>query len=271
MRVWRTGSWYGVLTVALLIAVWGGPASAMDLRGTLSSHQVEGATGGGGDETSFKGEMTGTVNVNTALNIRSAPWGQILGQFHNGDQVKIVGRSGDWYKIRHEGGFAYVHSRYVSTSGGAAGGDTGGSASSGPVNAGPVQQRIVQAARDFVNKYSRSGSFPYAPGTENGNLGCANVVTACLKAAGVINWLNLGVYPTSDRLKKEGWKQFRPPPYQAGDVVVWGPPPGGKHGHIGIIMQNGNNVQAMSNSSSQRRPRIHDAEYRAVQYVLRKT
>lgn len=57
----------------------------------------------------------GTVEVDSALNIRSGPWGEVIGKVHDGDKLKIIGVEGDWYKIEYEGKTAYVHSNYVST------------------------------------------------------------------------------------------------------------------------------------------------------------
>ena len=58
-------------------------------------------------------EIMGTIDVASSLNIRTSPWGDIIGWFHNGDKVKIIGQSGDWYKISHNGKTAYIHSAYV--------------------------------------------------------------------------------------------------------------------------------------------------------------
>lgn len=58
-------------------------------------------------------EQIGFVNVNTRLNVRTGPWGTIIGKLYDGDKIKIVGREGDWYKIKYNGGIAYVHSHYV--------------------------------------------------------------------------------------------------------------------------------------------------------------
>lgn len=58
-------------------------------------------------------EEAGTVEVSTTLNIRSSPWGDIIGSFSSGDKLTIVGQTGDWYKIKHNGKTAYVHSAYV--------------------------------------------------------------------------------------------------------------------------------------------------------------
>ncbi|HQG30144.1 MAG TPA: hypothetical protein PLY73_16440, partial [Candidatus Ozemobacteraceae bacterium] len=66
------------------------------------------------------------------------------------------------------------------------------------------------------------------------------------------------------------WRIVRPPPYEPGDVVVWGVPPGGRHKHIGIVTRNGNSLMAMNNSSSRRHPVLSGIEYRSVECVIRK-
>jgi murein DD-endopeptidase MepM/ murein hydrolase activator NlpD len=63
----------------------------------------------------------GIVRVDTSLNIRSGPWGSIIGSFNDADTVDIIGQEGDWYKIRHNGGVAYVHVNYIHTATRAAG------------------------------------------------------------------------------------------------------------------------------------------------------
>ena len=57
--------------------------------------------------------ITGTVDVGSSLNIRTGPWGDVIGSFSPGDKCVIVGQVGDWYKIEYKGRIAYVHSTYV--------------------------------------------------------------------------------------------------------------------------------------------------------------
>lgn len=64
---------------------------------------------------------TGTVKVGTSLNIRTTPWGAIIGSLYDGNQVQIIGREGAWYKISHNGQTAYVHANYVDAPGAPAG------------------------------------------------------------------------------------------------------------------------------------------------------
>ena len=76
-------------------------------------------------ETEKSVSFKGTVRVNTSLNIRNSPWGEILGCFSNGDAVEVVGKAGHWYKIKYNGGFAYVYDKYI---------EQGGSNSAQPAN-----------------------------------------------------------------------------------------------------------------------------------------
>jgi uncharacterized protein YgiM (DUF1202 family) len=65
-----------------------------------------------------EGEVeVGTVEVNTTLNVRTSPWGDIIDNLGNGAKVKIIGQSGDWYKISVGGKTAYVHTAYVKRKG----------------------------------------------------------------------------------------------------------------------------------------------------------
>ncbi len=63
----------------------------------------------------------GTVRVNTSLNIRTGPWGTIIGSYHNGDKVRIIGREGAWYKISRNGQTVYCHANYIDAPGAPAG------------------------------------------------------------------------------------------------------------------------------------------------------
>ena len=138
---------------------------------------------------------------------------------------------------------------------------------------GTLQSKIVNAAKEVVKKYSKSGSFPYLKRLQGGKIGCAYVATTVLKKAGALKKTSTGCKQTIGLLKQAGWKKVKVPPYKAGDVIFWtqtnkkkskGPT------HVGIIMQNGNNVQAMSNSSKLRKPRYHKANYQKLYCVMRK-
>lgn len=58
---------------------------------------------------------TSGVVMTDVLNIRSGAWGNIIGTFNEGDKVDVISKEGSWYKVKHNGGEAYVHSAYIST------------------------------------------------------------------------------------------------------------------------------------------------------------
>ncbi|NLI78939.1 MAG: SH3 domain-containing protein [Candidatus Riflebacteria bacterium] len=115
------------LLVMLGMVMAGTPARSESLRATLDSHDPSGDSVADEDIVANSpqntdpsgsgkgGETTGTVVVDPYLNVRDGPWGNIIGALHDGNQVQIVDREGDWYKIRWNGGYAWVHSDYVRT------------------------------------------------------------------------------------------------------------------------------------------------------------
>lgn len=230
---------------------------------------------------------TAYVGVYGTLNVRDDVWGNVLGELKNNESVTILGRDGDWYKAKTSKGQGYVHARYIfSTKNKRYHGNEvdesnnpkrgGSSEVVMNVSGDSIQAKVVSAAKNLVSKYATPSSFPYDPLTKGGSLGCAQVVTTALKAAGVLKKTSLGCVPTKGMLKNVGWSVVKAPPYQAGDVIFWSTYDSSGDGvkdpdtHIGIIMSSGNNVQAMSNSSSQKRPRFHSAEYAPVTTVMRK-
>ncbi len=79
---------------------------------TESSGPSEGAEPAAASEELKPGSI-GFVNVNTRLNVRTSPWGKIIGKLYDGDKIRIIAREGDWLKIHYNGGHAYVHSDYI--------------------------------------------------------------------------------------------------------------------------------------------------------------
>jgi LysM repeat protein len=148
----------------------------------------------------------------------------------------------------------------------------GSSAAGAAPAAGSLQQRLVAAAQRLVGQTN----FPYAPETNGGRLGCAQVATTALKNAGAVDRVVLGVLQALSDLRAKGWREVNVPPFQAGDVISWktydrtGDGVKDPDTHIGIIMSSGNNVQAMNNSSSLRQPRLTSANMAPISRVLRK-
>ena len=109
--------------------VFGGqPVNIKDEGDTSAAQSAAVSESGSG-----KGSRTGTVVVSPSLNVRTGPWGEVIGSLYNGNKVEILGSSGDWYQISFGGKTAYVHSDYVVDGGSASSSQT----TSGTVNAYP--------------------------------------------------------------------------------------------------------------------------------------
>ncbi len=296
------------------------------------------------------------VGVSSYLALRDEPFGEVLAELGNNEEIEIVDRKGDWYEIDSDKGSGWVYAKCVfdkpnsrstnvATTTNTKDDDdndkdkdtvksttktnnykyvvfndptdnitlTNTSSSKSKVTSSEknkgkkkvtskknkknknkknskkknnkkknnnskkskLQKKIVKEANKLVKKYSKSGSFPYDSNTCGGRYGCAQVATTVLKNAGALNSINLSCEGTEALLKKAGWKKVKVPPYQAGDVIFWKGTQGSRKSknapsHVGIIMESGNNVQAMSNSSSQKRPRLHSATYQTLYGVYRK-
>ena len=78
---------------------------------TSNSKDSNNTNGGTKD---YDSPVNGIVTA-SALNIRSCPWGDVMGTYHNGDKVSIIGELGDWYKINYNGKVCYIHHNWVTT------------------------------------------------------------------------------------------------------------------------------------------------------------
>lgn len=234
---------------------------------------------------------TAYVGVYSYLNLRDGVWGNITGKMYNNEEVTITGRDGDWYKVSTSKGDGYLHARYVFAEkdkryygnevnewDNPNGYSSSPSGSSNTVQASDViinvdgdsvQGKVVNAAKQIHDKYQGYQAFPYDPLTEGGNLGCAQVATTVLKAAGVLNQTCLNCTGTISLLEQAGWSSVTWPPYQAGDVVFWETYQPGPS-HVGIVMNSGNSAQAMNNSSSKRMPQYSDITSMKICKIMRK-
>ncbi len=144
---------------------------------------------------------------------------------------------------------------------------TGGADAAAPAansTASAMQRRISSSIRSLLGSTRFRGRE-----VGGGNLACAQVVSTALQNAGVLNRVTLNCDDTVADLRRVGWQRVNVPPYQDGDVVTWTTSRGPGR-HIGIIVQQGSSFVAISNSSSQRTPRVHSINYQPITQVLRK-
>jgi uncharacterized protein YvpB len=103
-------------------------ANAASEAVTEGANAAEGATQGVGVEVNNNGAsapaaadssasaaQSGTVidEDPNGLNIRTGPWGEIIGTLQKGTKIEITGKEGEWYKIKFNGKDAYVYADLV--------------------------------------------------------------------------------------------------------------------------------------------------------------
>jgi len=207
----------------------------------------------------------GFVNVRTRLNVRTKPWGKIIGKLYDGDKLKIVAKEGSWYKIEYNGGYAYVHSNYVEVGDERAASSSSDSGSiTGPVGTLPdgtldparfgYDAKMFKSVFDLVEKFCSSNkAYVFGAGHKQTSgyaekTDCSGFVGQFIQkmsaAAGVApvfpknSW-----YPSSQIYKTQHTNKITskfPPPsprdlIRPGDVFVMNPGSSGV-GHVGLFM-----------------------------------
>jgi murein DD-endopeptidase MepM/ murein hydrolase activator NlpD len=114
---------------------------------------------------------TGTVQVNTSLNVRTSPWGSIIGSLRMGNEVRILGKQGDWFKISHNGQTAYVHRNYVNAPGHPAG-----------------RTPVVRPAAPSAPANTAANSSPAPVSTGQGRFGAAPCTPMPSRASSEFGW-----------------------------------------------------------------------------------
>lgn len=66
-----------------------------------------------GETAASSGTKYVNVRDDSYLNVRSGPWGEITGKLNRGDKIEVIGKSGDWFKIKHNGKESFVHGDFL--------------------------------------------------------------------------------------------------------------------------------------------------------------
>lgn len=92
--------------------------SAVSPSDTASSTETASETADSSETAAVEtAQLEGVIDVDGYLNIRSGPWGKIIGSLHTSDKVSIISKEGDWFKILRGTEIAYIHSYYVDAPG----------------------------------------------------------------------------------------------------------------------------------------------------------
>lgn len=103
----KSGGWYKI--------------SSNGRTGYISGDYVQvigensGSNNGNNSNNDLGGKVGQVINVSSSLRIRSgaSTSHSVVGYLSNGEKFDIIGRSGDWYKIKTRGNTGYVHKDYV--------------------------------------------------------------------------------------------------------------------------------------------------------------
>jgi hypothetical protein len=129
----------------------------------------------------------------------------------------------------------------------------GGGAALAPTTQGSSLDQAIDAAAKQIAQIG-PGEFPYAPGTEGGNLGCAQVASTALQNAGAIQGVELSVNGLVSKLQGQGWGEAQ---CRVGAIVAR---QGSAGSHIGVVIEQNGSLAVMHNSSGAREPRITSVE-----------
>lgn len=136
----------------------------------------------------------GTVRVNTALNIRNSPWGDILGTFSDGDAVEVVAKAGHWYKIKYNGGFAYVYDKYIEQGGSAQPGNNPPSSDSNDGALPPPQ--VASGDDSWKNGFDRDYTMSDKDFTDKDSMTAAQIQSFLEKRGSVLSKPTTGGLPS---------------------------------------------------------------------------
>lgn len=169
---------------------------------------------------------TGTVKVNTYLNIRSSGStnSAIIGKLYNGTNVKITDSSSGWYKISYNGTTGWVSSSYLKLA-----------------QAGTASSRIktvTSTANSLLGvNYASKGTSP-ATGFD-----CSGFTMFCYAKAGV-------TLPHSSTSQAAMGIPVSRSNLQPGDIIFFGTSGNGTVNHCGIYIGNNNFINAQSGAGS---------------------
>ncbi len=111
MKVNKTKLQKALAVVCVLVLLAGTGALASDIFEAVSSGRA--ATQGTAPESTTAAApvlKVGRIDASDgSMNVRTGPWGKIIGVLHNNDRIRITGVSGKWYIINFLGKSGYIH------------------------------------------------------------------------------------------------------------------------------------------------------------------
>ncbi len=103
-----------MFAIMLSFIVNGYASEISEVKNSLQDSSISNNAAEAAAASTAANNKSGVVSTD-CLNVRTGPWGEIIGTVGSGQKLDIIGKEGCWYKINHNGGIAYVHSGYVTT------------------------------------------------------------------------------------------------------------------------------------------------------------
>lgn len=119
------------------------------------------------DETEKTLSKRGVVRVDTSLNVRTGPWGDVIGSLHDGDAVEIVGKAGNWYKIKLNGRICYVYAQYVKIQDDSSSSNNSSSNSSNSNSSSPNPPTTGSGGEDWLKSFNKEATVSDAAYTDS--------------------------------------------------------------------------------------------------------
>ncbi len=111
----RPGFLIIITAAAVFMSVFNAASVSAEGLGSLNQSLKSGAQ----LQDAAAGETAiGRVTARYKLNVRRAPYGEIIDGFAPGKLVEVIAREGDWYRIRYGTGEAYVHTTLIAVESG---------------------------------------------------------------------------------------------------------------------------------------------------------
>ena len=135
---------------------------------------------------------TGTVNVNTSLNVRKGPSTNylIIDKLYNGKQVTIIGEEGSFYKVQYDGKEGYVSKSYITVLNNSSGNNTGSNSGT------TTTQKIGVTTNTTTNLNVRKG-----PGTNYNIVGTLKPRSQVIIIGESGSWLKVAYYVNGTRIE----------------------------------------------------------------------
>lgn len=169
---------------------------------------------------------TGTVKVNTYLNIRSSAstGSAIVGKLYNGTNVTIIDSSSGWYKVSYNGTTGWVSGSYLTLA-------------QASTDASRIQTVINTANSMLGVNYAYAGTSPTT------GFDCSGLTMYCYAKASVI-------LPHSASSQSAMGISVSRSNLHPGDIIFFGTSVSGSINHCGIYIGNNNFINAQSGAGS---------------------